>query len=360
MCAFLVFSAAATQRRLTDGRARRPGTDEESVVYEGKGSGGTELSDQGDGIYGVDFISLATGAGAPPAYGLYRLDLGVVGASGGSERRPAALVVKLNTDIEPVDLNITTRSKVGAADEQQVSVLHPTAAAEMLTLTATTVMLVELRVRSKDDGSYIQPHQCMVRLRRDGDQVVFAAAPLEEDLDTLQVRLDVEKELAGKSGEYVVQVVLGDFFAQNTVVWDVASVKLDPRHGDQPAAEPLHGPKPTIAHTFREEPAMPSTMVSTAFTVLAAIPSLWLPLALARGGANATVLRRASPLGVLCSLGLFTCVAAILFAMAQFWLRTPLLRTLEQLASLAIVSVPLSVAALRAQAAAETTSQKAD
>ena len=64
--------------------------------------------------------------------------------------------------------------------------------------------------------------------------------------------------------------------------------------------------------------------------------------------------------GVLCSLGLFTCVAAILLAMAQFWLRTPLLRTLEQLASLAFVSVPLSVAALRAQAAAETKAQKAD
>ena len=335
-----------------------PGTDEEARVNT---AAALPLSlspvEPLESEYSVDFASLF--ADGPPPHGLYRLDLTVKKPTSDNfpaDGVPASVVAKVSTAIEPVGFRITTQHKAADASMLEYTARHPAAVPETVALQSAMVMTVELKVRSRDDGSYMQPHQTMVRLTSDSGQgrpIVLVAAPVETDPDLLQVKLDIESAsaaLASHSGDYTMQVVVGDFFSHNSIVWDVATVSL---FGGQAGAEnatktaAVLAPRAIIEHAFREPELKPLSMLTAGFTGAALAPAAFLLVALVRAGASMKGCRRLSALQVACSIGFHACMAGLLYLTVDFWMHGTLLDTAGKLAPLAAASVVLGWLALR-------------
>jgi hypothetical protein len=340
-----------------------PASDEQSVVA---GAAGTALSCEGPAagdatgasICSIDFSSLFS-ATQPPR-GLYRLDLAISAPAARAAGAPSAasVVVKVNTAIEPVDFNITTawRDAAGQAAEEELlefAAQHPAAVPETVALSGAAAMTVEFRVRSRDDGSYMQPHQAMVHLTSDSGQnrpIVLVATPREDDPDALQAKLDVAaQDLAGHAGDYTMQVVVGDFFAQNAIVWNVATVAFAPRRDNATGvtAPPPRGLQPVIRHSFRDPEPTPVPLLSSAFAAAALAPGVFLLFALARSGANLGGCARMGAGRVAAAVGFHVCTAAMLYLTVAFWLSGTLRDTAAKLVPLAVASVLLGWAALR-------------
>jgi hypothetical protein len=335
-----------------------PASEEESLVQTASGAV-LSLEQPGAGaasVYSVDFTSLF--AGQKPAPGLYRLDLSITAAPGGSAVGPVpvSLTAKVNGDIEPVDFKITTTSLDGAEREVlEFTAQHPAAVPETVDLQNVTHMTVGLRARSVNDGSYVQPHQAMVHLTSDDDKkrrvVVVVALPVQDDPDRLEANLDVRPSsqiLAGHGGEYTMRVVMGDFFANNAIVWDVATLSIPDTNatGIALGASPAN-PQPVVKHQFPEPEATTVPILSSAFAAAAVAPTFFLMLALIRAGANAGGCARMTTGKVAAVVGFHTCTAAMVYLSVAFWVSGTLGDTAEKLVPLALASLLLGWAALR-------------
>ena len=334
-----------------------PASEQESVVQTASGAvlSPEQAGSDAASTYSVDFMSLF--AGQKPAVGLYRLDLLITAPYDGSAAAPAtvSLTAKVNAAIEPVDFKITTTKLDGAKKEVlEFSAQHPAAVPGTVDLKTATEMTVGLRVRSVHDGSYVQPHQAMVYLTSDHGQkrrVVAVATPQEDDPDRLEAKLNVRQSsrtLATHSGEYTMQIVVGDFFANNAIVWDVATVSLRGTNatGIALGASPAK-PQPVIKHRFRDPEATSVPVLSGAFAAATAAPSLFLVLVLMHAGANLGGCSRMSAGKVAAVVGFHACTAAMLCLSVAFWVSGTLGDTAEKLVPLAATSLLLGWVALR-------------
>ncbi len=305
-------------------------------------------------VYSVDFTSLF--AGKRPEPGLYRLDLSITPAPGGSTVGPVSvsLTAKVNAAIEPVDFKITATSLDGA--EKQVfefTAQYPAAVPATVDLQNVTHMTVGLGARSVHDGSNVQPHQAMVHLTSDDDKkrrIVLVAVPVEDDPDRLEATLDVRlysQKLPGYGGEYTMRVVMGDFFANNAIVWDVATVSLHSTNatGITLGASPA-SPQPVIKHRFAEPEATTVPILSSAFAAAAVAPTVFLMLALIRAGANASGCARMSTGMVAAVVGFHACTAATVYLAVALWVSGTLVDTAAKIAPLGAASLLLGWAAL--------------
>jgi hypothetical protein len=78
-----------------------------------------------------------------------------------------------------------------------------------------------------------------------------------------------------QNGEYALQVIVGDFFIQNTVAWDVATLAFS-GGADDAGAVPTD--RPTIEHQFRKPESRPPEIVSYVFVAAVLAPAaglLW-------------------------------------------------------------------------------------
>ena len=334
-----------------------PASEQQSVVQTASGAVLSPEQAESDraSTYSVDFMSLF--AGQKPAAGLYRLDLLITASHEGSAAAPVpvSLTAKVNAAIEPVDFKITTTNLDGAKKQVlEFSAQHPAAVPGTVDLNTATEMTVGLKVRSVHDGRYVQPHQAVVYLTSDHGQkrrVVVVATPQKDDPDRLEAKLNVRQSshtLAGHMGKYTMQVVVGDFFANNAIVWDVATVSLRGTNatGIALGASPAKA-QPVIKHRFREPEATSVPVLSGAFAATAAAPSLLLVLLLVRAGANAGGCASMTACQVAAVVGFHACVAAMLYLYVAFWVCGTLGDTAAKLAPLAVASLPLGWAALR-------------
>ena len=115
----------------------------------------------------------------------------------------------------------------------------------------------------------------------------------EQSGDVYSFELDLSakaKEFAGISGKYHMRLIVGDAAIANPVSWHLADVGLSFGADVAPAAaasaDPESGPKPEIAHQFRQPEKRPPAAVSNAFTLLCLVPFAVLFGAWAKLGVN--------------------------------------------------------------------------
>lgn len=333
-----------------------PASDQEAVIQTA--SGAVLLPEQPESgvasVYSVEFASLFA-AEAQPQPGLYRLDLMITSLSAGPTAgpEPASVTAKVNAAIEPIDFKIMTRRPNGTQSELlEYTAQHPTAVPETVNLDGATHMTVRLRVRYVHDGSYVQPHQAMVHLTSDHDQesrTVVVATPLQDDPDMLEAQLvRPSRTLADHTGDCTMQIVVGDFFANNAVVWDVATISLPGTNGTGVARGTSPAtPQPVIKHRFRDPEPENAPVLSVAFAAAAVAPSFLLMLALLRVGVNTGGCTRMSSGKVVAVVAFHVCTAAMLYLLVAFWISGTLGDTAAKLAPTAVASLLLGWIALR-------------
>lgn len=312
------------------------GEDDEETALETASA----YSSVGGGVYAINFLSLIA-----PHHGLYTLETSVKPSSSkyagiGS----AKSTYKVMTTMEVSDFQISSK-KSGAHKASGVQALSYPAKAAPIALDFTDTLSIELKVRSADDSSYLHPHQVFARLRKGSRSVTLVATTDEDDDDLLLISLSVEDAMEAKfkneAGEYALTLMVGDFYAGNSVTWALGTVTLtfpETAVAAEPAVE-LFGPWPTLEHTFQTPDSRAPSIVSTLFTLAVLAPFAWLYTQYSKlGFANLDLFPSDMPeqayAGVFHgSLGL------MLYLLFSFWLATPMLTTLYRLAPVAGVAL---------------------
>jgi oligosaccharyltransferase complex subunit delta (ribophorin II) len=165
----------------------------------------------------------------------------------------------------------------------------------------------------------------------------------------LQDFLGLVEKLQYLSGTYNVVLIVGDMTMENSFVWTLASLDLDlpaaPEGKPLPPKAPLEitariGPKPEIAHIFRQPEKRPPTLLSNIFLSLTLLPLIGFFIGLGYLGANIKLFPMTGLPGA-AAVGFHGAVASILVLYFLFWLKLDLFTTLKVLGFLGLCTLPL-------------------
>lgn len=146
---------------------------------------------------------------------------------------------------------------------------------------------------------------------------------------------DVEDDFYSKSGNYELNLVVGDSFVENPSNSPIATLNLQFTDSKRyaPAASPFRE-LPEISHIFREAEVRPAGIVSSAFTLAVLAPLAILIIVLGSMGVNFNKF----PMGVnfINAVGFQSSLGAILALFIFYWLRLNMVDTLMYLGFLSI------------------------
>jgi len=310
------------------------------------------LSDDKKSFY-VNFLA------AKPEQGFYSLEYRVVPTDKKyATVDSAARSVKVVGSITIVDLEIavtdskealnkpTEGNRYKAADQNQKI-------DDNIRIDHLQFVSVKFRVRSAAGSNKpVLVQQAFVKFtnKKTGHEAVFVAQPNENKIYT--VFIDVEEsaksQFKSQSGEYKLEVVVGDSFIQNPIDWvvsesvSIAFVTSTSTSATSSSQSGL-GPLPEIHHKFREPEKRPPAAVSTLFTALVLSPILFLIIGFLQLKVNLSQF----PTGpdFIYGVGFLGSIASILGLMALYWLKLNLIQTLGYLA---ILSIPTGIFGQRA------------
>lgn len=143
---------------------------------------------------------------------------------------------------------------------------------------------IGLKFQVKDslnsEAAAITVHQAFVRFYNAAtkQEIIFIA---EQDSTGSLYKVDLNlavrsKDFNYRSGDYQVNLILGDALVANSVNWKIATVNIN-FSGGVSASTPStveFAAKPEISHIFREQEKRPHPLVSNLFTGLVMVPFL--------------------------------------------------------------------------------------
>jgi len=141
----------------------------------------------------------------------------------------------------------------------------------------------------KGQSGLISVQQAFVRLYNDSGREFIAPALQGAKGYTAHINMrDSAKEFYGQSGNYKLQLIVGDASLASAVLWEVGSVSIAyPKELVVELPRNPFEPLPTITHQFRQPDKRPPQTISMAFTIATVgVPALILFIGLIRVGAN--------------------------------------------------------------------------
>jgi len=261
----------------------------------------------------------------------------------------------------PVKSDITVISAIGISDVQlavldsntgipDFSAVLEYGKDEIMTLSANHLQKLHLSLKlTSPSGSPFNPQQVFLKLVHESH--VEHLYLVKSSGKSFQLTLDflglVEK-LQYLSGTYNVVLIVGDMTMENSFVWTLASLDLDlpaaPEGKPLPPKAPLEitawiGPKPEIAHIFRQPEKRPPTLLSNIFLSLTLLPLIGFFIGLGYLGANIKLFPTTGLPGA-AAVGFHGAVASILVLYFLFWLKLDLFTTLKVLGFLGLCTLP--------------------
>jgi len=199
-------------------------------------------------------------------------------------------------------------------------------------------LVFEFRLRGQT-GKNIQVQQAFVRISHPkSGREVLKVAHFTKTYSIHITMKDIADDFYGQSGNYDLQLIVGDAFLQNPFAWTLASLHINFLNSSRsdPPSSPFDA-RPPILHQFRVPDKRPPRTISMAFTgAVVGIPLLVLFIGLIRVGANFDNLPTGTDL--LFALGFQGCLGGILGLFVVYWLR---LTMVETLCWLGLASLPL-------------------
>jgi len=187
-------------------------------------------------------------------------------------------------------------------------------------------------------GKAIQVHQAFVRMSNEKigrDYIIVAESSTKGYNAHINLRT-AANEFFGQSGDYQIQIIVGDVSVSNPIQWNIGTIRIDfpPELTVEVPRSPF-AVLPEIKHQFRKPESRPPMTVSSAFTIATvAIPFLVLFVGLKGVGANLGNFPTGSDF--IWAIGFQGCVGAVLTLYLFYWLSLNMMQTLGYLALLAL------------------------
>ncbi|KAK1420565.1 hypothetical protein QVD17_22262 [Tagetes erecta] len=194
-------------------------------------------------------------------------------------------------------------------------------------------------------GKPFKPHQALLKLRHEtGVEHIFVVENSGRHFEITLDFLGLVEKFFYLSGQYNIDLTVGDAVMENSFLEPLGSVELDlpkaPEKATQPppqAANPYlrYGPKAEIAHIFRAPEKRPPQEVSFAFLGLVLVPFLAFLVGLLRLGVNFKNFPT-SAIPATFAILFHGGIAAVLILYVLFWLKLDLFTTLKTLGLIGI------------------------
>jgi len=206
---------------------------------------------------------------------------------------------------------------------------------EVVKVDGTQHVYVDYKVKGQT-GKALQVQQAFIRISdRTGREGVYVSEYGQKGYNS---HIDIKalgKQFYGQSGQFEVQLVVGDAFLQNPTLWHLGTLQIS--FPNETKAEVPKSPfeaLPEIQHAFRRAEARPPKIISLAFTAaVIGVPVFLLLIGLLRVGASISL---PGGSGFLWAVGFQGCLGAILALYGLYWLRLNMVQTLGYLGVLAI------------------------
>lgn len=214
------------------------------------------------------------------------------------------------------------------------SVAHPDKLKEVLNADSQQKIVLKVTLVDEQTKTPLTLHQVFVRLSNDKtkEEIIFVA---EQD-STKAYKFDMDvgarsADFGHKSGQYSMELIVGDALLANSFVWKFADAQLKFSHEASKPTQPIRKALPEISHKFREPESRPPRIFSDLFTGLCAAPLLILLFLWAKLRVNVSNF----PFS-LSALGFHIGLGAIFSLFLCFWLKLNMFQTLKYLLPLAL------------------------
>nr|CAD7450391.1 unnamed protein product [Timema bartmani] len=205
----------------------------------------------------------------------------------------ASLAVKVLSSVAVENVEVGTTDADQTTQAKLAKVSYPSKLTSVVEADTLQKLITKFNLKDKGTGKLMTVHQAFVKLthRETKAEIIFVA-----DADSTKTyKLDVDigakaSEFGYLSGQYSMELLVGDSVLSNSFSWHVADVVLKfPEYTSTPtpSKDPyLYAPKPEIQHMFREPDSRPPVAVSNLFTGLLGVPLLLLFILWAKLGVN--------------------------------------------------------------------------
>ncbi|XP_043284195.1 dolichyl-diphosphooligosaccharide--protein glycosyltransferase subunit 2 [Venturia canescens] len=259
--------------------------------------------------------------------------------------------VKVLSEVRVDYLEIGTGDADQTTQPKLVKVAYPQKLAEKIEADSQQKLVIRFLLRDSANEKPMRVHQAFVRLysvssTKQGREIHFVAEPDASHVYKFDMPVGSAAQTFGyQSGDYNVELIVGDATLSNSFAWPLASVSLkfpEPSGSEVAAAKKpsaykqkpnIYTPKPEIQHMFREPEKRPPVFVSNLFTGLCLAPIFLLLGLWAKLRVNISKFPF-SLSAIVFHLGL----ASIFILFGIFWLRLDMFVTLRYLLGLGVVT----------------------
>jgi len=237
--------------------------------------------------------------------------------------------------------------EIGTADADQTTqpkmhkVTYPSKLPSVLEADSQQKVVVRFQLVAAGTNKPLTVHQAFLRLwnEKTKQEIIFNAE--KDSAKTYKFDMDVgakDPDFGFLSGQFHVDLIVGDAIIVNPLMWHVAELKLSPPSSDGKESPitnhaSLYKPKPEIKHMFREPEKRPAAVVSNLFTALVCLPLLILLALWAKLGINISNF----PMS-LSAIGFHVGLASIFGLFVVFWLELNMFTTVKYLMGLGAVT----------------------
>ncbi|XP_012256271.2 dolichyl-diphosphooligosaccharide--protein glycosyltransferase subunit 2 [Athalia rosae] len=274
-----------------------------------------------------------------PDRGVYKISVSAGSVSNTVTVKVLTEVVVDYLEIGTADADQTTQPKLSRVE-------YPKKLSSKIEADSQQKLVIRFLLKDSVSKKSMRVHQAFVRLHSTsksadsrGQEIIFVAEP--DAANVYKFDMDVGStagEFGYLSGEYGVELIIGDAVLSNSFQWNLAQISLklpEQPSAAQPADEKsgLYKPKPEIKHMFREPEIRPPPVVSNLFTGLCLAPVLLLLILWAKLGVNISNFPL-SLSAVVFHLGL----GGIFVLLGVFWLQLNMFVTLRYLLGIGVVT----------------------
>jgi len=197
---------------------------------------------------------------------------------------------------------------------------------------------INFKVKNDKEGTYYQPHQAFAIVTAGNEETILPATHDGNRYTISSAVEEITSAIYSKSGEYVIELVIGDAFITNSIHWKIGSLSLKTKSAQpERVSEDPFAPKPEIVHHFRRAEKRPPKAISSAFTLAVLSPFLFLFIGWIRVGANLRNFPGGS--GFIWAIGFQGCLAALIFLFFLYWTALNMMQTLFYMGALSIPTV---------------------
>ncbi|KAK3923030.1 Dolichyl-diphosphooligosaccharide--protein glycosyltransferase subunit 2 [Frankliniella fusca] len=279
-----------------------------------------------------------------PAPGQYSLTVSAT-LNQADSRIPSNIVTTLT--IKAMCAVTITSFEIGTADADQTTqpkmhkVTYPSKLPSVLEADSQQKIVVRFQLVAAGTNKPLIVHQAFLRLwnEKSKQEIIFNAE--RDSSKVYKFDMDVgakDPDFGFLSGEFHVDLIVGDAIIVNPLMWHVADLKLSPPSSETKEHSVsnhayLYKPKPEIKHMFREPEKRPAAVVSNLFTALVCLPllillSLWAKLGINISNFPVSLSAVGFHLGLTSIFGLFV----------VFWLELNMFTTVKYLIGLGAIT----------------------